>query len=137
MIYFLTTDKVHNFERVELEQLLSFASYESFFIFDGEYYTQIDSVTMRSPLGPTLANAFLCHFEKKWLSECPAELFTECLQRYVDDIFVTFNSYSQLIKFVDYINHQQPNTELTFQVEKNNNFSSPKICQYGPYFLRS
>ena len=81
MIYFLTTDKVHNFERVELEQLLSFASYESFFIFDGEYYTQIDSVTMRSPLGPTLANAFLCHFEKTWLSECPAELFTECLQK--------------------------------------------------------
>ena len=38
---FLTTDKVHNFERKELKQLLTFAAYESFFIFDGEYYTQI------------------------------------------------------------------------------------------------
>ena len=66
---FLTTDKVHNFEREELKQLLTFAAYESFFIFDVEYYTQIDGVAMGSPLGPTLDNAFLCHFGKKWLSE--------------------------------------------------------------------
>ena len=117
MIYFLTTDKVHNFERVELEQLLSFASYESFFIFDGEYYTQIDSVTMRSPLGPTLANAFFCVISRKSGFQNALQNFLQNVyKRYVDDIFVTFNSYSQLIKFVDYINHQQPNTELTFQV---------------------
>ena len=42
----------------------NFAIYESFFIFDVEYYTQIDGVALGSPLGPTLANAFLCHFEK-------------------------------------------------------------------------
>ena len=34
---FLTTDKIHNFEREELKQLLTFVAYESFFIFDGEY----------------------------------------------------------------------------------------------------
>ena len=34
---FLTTDKVHNFEREELKQLLTFEAYESFFVFDGEY----------------------------------------------------------------------------------------------------
>ena len=70
---FLTTDKVHNFEREELKQLLTFAAYESFFIFDGEHYTQIDGVAMGSPLDPTLANAFLCHFEKKWLLESPVD----------------------------------------------------------------
>ena len=30
---------------------------------------QISVDAMGSPLGPTLANAFLRHFEKKWLSE--------------------------------------------------------------------
>ena len=30
---FLTTDKVHNFEREELKELLPFAAYESFFYF--------------------------------------------------------------------------------------------------------
>ena len=32
---FLTTDKFHNLEKEELKQLLTFATYESFFIFDG------------------------------------------------------------------------------------------------------
>ena len=41
---FVTTDKVHNFEREE--QFLTFAAYESFFIFNGEYYTQVGGVTM-------------------------------------------------------------------------------------------
>ena len=62
---FLTTDKIHNFEREEIKQLLTFASFESFFIFDGEHYTQINGIAMGSSLGPTLANASLCHLEKK------------------------------------------------------------------------
>ena len=28
---------------------------------------------MGSPLGPTLDKAFLCHFEKQWLSDCPQD----------------------------------------------------------------
>ena len=97
---FLTTDKVHNFEREEPKQLRAFAACESFFIFNVEYYTEIDGVAMESPLGPTLANAFLCHFEKKWLSECPLEFLPNVYKIYVDDIFITFNSYSQLLKFL-------------------------------------
>ena len=135
----LTADKVHNFEREELKQLLTFSAYESFFIFDGEYYTQIDGVAMGSPLGLTLANAFLCHFEKKWLSECPAEFLPSVYKRYVDEIFVTFNSYSQLLKFVDYMNHQHPNINFVFEVEKNNNFSlvDVKICRKNNKFTTS
>ena len=136
---FLATDKIHNFEREELKQLITFVAYESFFIFDGEYYTQIDGVAMGSPLGPTFANAFLCHFEKRWLSECPADLLLSIYKRYVDDIFVTFNSYAQLIKFVDYMNHQHPNIKFTFEVEKNNNFSflDVKICRENIKFITS
>ena len=51
-------------------KFLKFASDESFFIFDNEYYCQLDGVAMGSPLGPTLANAFLCHFEKQCLTGC-------------------------------------------------------------------
>ena len=53
-----------NFEREELKHFLTFAAYDFFFIFDGKYYTQIDGVAMGSPLGPTLVDAILCHFEK-------------------------------------------------------------------------
>ena len=103
---FFTTDKIHNFEREEIKQLLTFASFESFFIFDGEHYTQINGIAMGSSLGPTLANASLCHLEKKQFSECHCKIFGNffCL-RYVDDIFVSFDSYTHLLEFVDYMNH--------------------------------
>ena len=30
-----------------------------------------DGVSMDLLLGPTLANAFLCHYKKLWLDKCP------------------------------------------------------------------
>ena len=112
---FLTTDKVHNFERKELKQLLTFEYVN--FIFDGKYYTQIDGVTMGSPLSPSLVNAFFFNFEKKWLSECPVKFLPNVYKRYFDDIFVTFNSYSPLLKFVE-----RHNINFTFEVEKTSHF---------------
>ena len=41
------------------EELLSLATKDSHFIFDGALDEQIDGVAVGSPLGPTLANAFL------------------------------------------------------------------------------
>ena len=41
------------------------------FIFDYLLYKQVDGVAIGSPLGPTLANAFLCHYGKEWLDNCP------------------------------------------------------------------
>ena len=31
---------------------------------------QKDGVVMVFPLGPALANVFLCHFEEQWMSDC-------------------------------------------------------------------
>ena len=55
----------------DLFKLLETATSESSFIFDYLLYKQVDGVAMGSPLGPTLANAFLCYYEKKWLDNCP------------------------------------------------------------------
>ena len=49
-------------------------------------------VAMSSPLGPTLANAFLIYQEKDWLEHCPLEYRPLYYRRYVDNIFVLFNS---------------------------------------------
>ena len=59
---------------------------------------------MGSPLGPTLANAFLCHYEKEWLDNCPIHFKPVIYKRYVD-IFVLFSS-KHLQLFVDYMNKQ-------------------------------
>ena len=68
---FANNDTVHNLIKEDLKEILKFTSYESFFTFDNEYYSQLDGVAMGSLLGSTLANAFLCHFGKQWLSDCP------------------------------------------------------------------
>ena len=49
--------------RKHLYELLKLATTESSFIFDNKLYKQIDRVAMGSPLGHTLANAFLCHYK--------------------------------------------------------------------------
>ena len=54
---------------------------------------------MGSPLRPTLANAFLCHFERLWLDSCPPEFKPVVYRRYVDDIFVLFKSKDHLLLF--------------------------------------
>ena len=59
--------------RKDLNDLLKLGTTESLFIFDNKLYKQITGVVMGSPLGPTLANAFLCHYEKIWVNECPSQ----------------------------------------------------------------
>ena len=54
------------------------------------YYSQLDDVAMGSALGPTLANAFLCHLEKHWLSDCSQGFCPNIYRRCVDDIFDIF-----------------------------------------------
>ena len=39
---------------------------ENHFICDGELYDQVDGVAMGSPLGPILANMFMCALEKRY-----------------------------------------------------------------------
>ena len=41
--------------------------------FDNSLYRQIDWVAMGSPWGPSLANDFLCHYEKVCLDSYPVE----------------------------------------------------------------
>ena len=72
---------------------------------------------MGSPLGPTLANVFLCHYEMKWLNSCPIEFKPKLHKRYVDGIFVMFRSRNHAKKFVDYMNTKHLNIRFTFEIE--------------------
>ena len=58
---------------------------------------------MSSPLGSMLANAFLVHFEKNWLQNCPSDFKPHYCRQYVDDIFVLFTSTKHLEVFQNFL----------------------------------
>ena len=72
--------------RKEMFEMLSLTLKESIILFDNKYYSQIDGVAMGSPLGPTLANIFLCYHESNWLKDCPKDFKPVYYKRYVDDM---------------------------------------------------
>ena len=116
-------DVIEGINKSEFKNLLSLATQESYFIFNDVLYKQKDDVAMGSPLGPTMANVFLSFYEVKWLEQCPKEFKPAFYRRYVDDIFVLFESAEHLSKYRDYFNTRHPNMSFSFEQEKNGKLS--------------
>ena len=110
---FENTDTVEGFKKSELKQLLCLATKESYFIFNGLLYKQIDGVAMGSPLGTSLANAFLSYYEKNWLNNCPQGFKPVFYRRYVDDIFLLFKSNDHIQYFQDFLNSSHINMSFS------------------------
>ena len=77
---------------------------------------------MGSPLGPTLANIFLCHYEDIWLRNCSLERKASYYKRYVDDIFVLFELETQVELLKNFMNIFYPKMKFTFEKEQNKRF---------------
>ena len=84
-------------------------------MFNDILYKQKDGVAMRSPLGPTMANIFLSFCEMKWLEQCANKFKPVFYRRYVDDIFVLFESPEHFSKFHTYLNTCHPNMSFSFE----------------------
>ena len=69
-----------------------------FSFFYGKLYQQVGAVAMGFPLGPTLANIFLCCYEDIWLCDCSLECKPSYYKLYVDNIFVLFESETQVVQ---------------------------------------
>ena len=105
--------------KCDFKKLLQMATQGTVFYFNGRYYRQKDGVAMGSPLGPALANVFLCHYEKHWLEECPLSFAPLFYARYVDDIFVLLRSKEHVSRLADYLSSKHPNIKFTFEIEEN------------------
>ena len=60
----LKTVKIYNFEKNDLKKLRKFASYDSFYVFDNDYYRQIHNVAVEFSLEPITASAFFMSLRK-------------------------------------------------------------------------
>ena len=137
----LFKDKTHvdNLSKDSFRELLTRTMSESLTLFDQEFYKQHDGVAMGSPLGPTLANVFLCYHEKIWLQNCPSEFKPVIYRRYVDDTFLLFRSKHHIEKFRNYLNRQHKNIKFTSETENENSISflDIKITRGNNKFMTS
>ncbi|XP_069980157.1 uncharacterized protein [Penaeus vannamei] len=107
-------------EKVHFRKLLEITAHHSVFCFDDCLYTQTDGVAMVSPLGPSYANAFLCHHEQDWLEQCPLEFKPLHYRRYIGDTFLLFKHPSHVNLFLDYLNSKHPSIKFTCEMQKDN-----------------
>ena len=128
---FENTEKV-GLSKIEFKKLLSLATKESYSIFNRKLYKQVGGVAIGSPLGPTLVNAFLVHFEKNWLQNCASDFKPHYYGRYFDDIFVSFTSAKHLEAFQHFLNADM---SFTIESEKQNRMFSFDVQIIGVTFL--
>ena len=104
-------------------KLLELSVRNSFFLFNGRLYNQVDGLGMGLPLSPTFANIFLCYHEERWLDECPLSFKPVYYRRYVDDTFVLFRNKSHVHPFLNYMNSKHHS--IRFSVERENSNKLP------------
>jgi len=100
----------------DFRALLQMAAKDSCFMFNGKLYMQLDGVAMGSPLGPVLANIFLCHMEETLMSK--SRYFPLFYRRYVDDTFALFKTKRSANQFLEFINTLHPSIKFTMDVEQ-------------------
>ena len=115
---FKSNSSIHGLNKKQITEMLSLTTKESIILFDKAFYTQVDGVAMGSPLGPSLASAFLCHHETKWLNDCPEKVKPVFYKRYVDGILVLFKRPEHVKPFVDYMNSKHKNINFSYETGK-------------------
>ena len=128
---FKTSDTlIKGISKNDFRDLLNLVTKESLFTFNNKFYIQVDGVCMGSPVGPILARIFVSHHEENWLNKCPIKFKPSFYRRYVDDIFVLFESSASAGLFQEYMSSQHQN--ITFTIEQENvgshSFLDVKIC---------
>ena len=107
-----------NISEKDLASLFNFATCETYFLFTGKFYDQIDGVEMASPLAPVLANLFVGLYKKEWISNDDG-ISPSYYTQYVGDVFSVFNSHNEAKRFFCYLNSRHPNVKFTIETELN------------------
>lgn len=100
---------VCDFNKDPFRKFLSMSVKDCFFsTFNKGLYLQTGCAAMGTPLGPTLANAFLCFHETEWLRNYPPEFRSIMYRRYADDTFLVLSFFSgkkeHVAKYLIYVN---------------------------------
>ncbi|XP_071944677.1 uncharacterized protein [Antedon mediterranea] len=106
-----------NLDKDDLIVLLNIATKDQLFQFNGNLYEQVDGVAMGSPLGPLMANVFMCHIEERLES---TNHMPKYYKRYVDDTLVFMPNLEAANEFLALLNTTHPAIAFTMETAVNN-----------------
>ena len=120
-----------NITKTDLMELLEIATKNQLFQFEGNLYEQVDGVAMGSPLGPLMANAFMCNIEEELKNQNKMPVF---YKRYVDDTLSKMPDVSSASEFLLTLNEIHPSLSFTMELEDNGKlpFLGMVIIKNGP-----
>ena len=126
----------NNFCRADFSKLLNICVANNLFLFNGEQFLQIDGAPMGGSASSSLADIFLCHYERLWLENCPSQFKPVFYRRYVDDTFLLFESRDHVLPFLNYLNSQHSKINFTVESENDNrlNFLDVLVVRSGDSF---
>ena len=100
----------------DLVDLLEGATKDQLFLFNGQLYEQTNGVAMGSPLGPLLANVFMCSIEETLDREGKMPSY---YRRYVDDTFTIIPNKTSANNFLETLNQCHSSIKFTMEIENN------------------
>ena len=113
--------------RTDVVDTLHVVIKEQLFHFDGALYEQTDGVAMGSPLGPLLANAFMCSIEGSLKSQGK---LSEFYHHNEDDTrVVRMPDQAVATVLLDTLNHARSAVSFTMEVD-GNGCSLSLVCSF-------
>ncbi|CAB3991067.1 Myosin light chain kinase, smooth muscle, partial [Paramuricea clavata] len=98
-------------------ELLEIATTNQLFQFNGQLCSRIDGVAMGSPLGPLMANTFMCHLEDKLKRD---GMIPEFYKRFVHDALSKMPNAAAATFFLEKLNDLHPNLSFTMELPVEN-----------------
>ena len=126
----LIKKKECNLQKDQLVKLLEIATTSQLFQFDSLLYEQTDGVAMGSPLGPLMANVFMCHLEENLTRD---GFMPHLYRKYVDDTLAIMPSTDAATMFLTTLNGLHPSLTFTMELPVNGRipFISIEIIKNG------
>ena len=109
-----------NLTKDQRMELLKLATTNQLFQLDGTLYEQVEGVAIGSPLGPILANTFMCSIEEKLEEKNKLPSF---YKRYVDDTLTIMPDLNKANDFLDKLNSCHENLNFTMEIAEQDTIS--------------
>ena len=100
-----------------LIELLTIATTDKLFQFNGELYKQSEGVAMGSPLGPLMANTFMCSLEEQLKLQ---DKLPSYYKRYVNDTLTAMKDEASAYSFLHVLNDLFPSISFTMELPTEN-----------------